>query len=96
MLIFSTLLSTPVLEGLAKLKVLRGTRFDVFAYTHERQNERALIKEYETVINDALNNLTLENHARYIDVARAPEKVKGFGIIKQPAIEEMRRFWGIA
>ena len=87
---------TPVLEGLAKLKVLRGTRFDVFAYTHERQNERALIKEYETVINDALNNLTLENHARYIDVARAPEKVKGFGLIKQPAIEEMRRFWGMA
>ncbi len=84
---------TPVLRGLAKLKSVRGTPFDIFSYTRERRNERALVGEYEDIIEYILDTLTPDTHARFVDVARAPQGIKGFGSIKQAAIEEVRRDW---
>jgi indolepyruvate ferredoxin oxidoreductase len=55
----STLL---VFKGLAKLKFLRGSFFDIFGRTEERQTERALIQEYKDAVNELLVSLTAENH----------------------------------
>ena len=84
---------TPFLKGLAKLKAVRGTPFDVFAYTTERRNEQALIKEYEGVIGKIVGSLTSETFSSALEIAGTPEKIKGFGIVKHKASEEVRRAW---
>ena len=76
----STLL---VFKGLAKLKFLRGSFFDIFGRTEERQTERALIQEYKDAVNELLVSLTAENHHLAIKMASVPEQIKGFGHVKE-------------
>ncbi|MCU0950368.1 MAG: indolepyruvate ferredoxin oxidoreductase family protein, partial [Burkholderiaceae bacterium] len=58
---------------LAKLKFLRGTALDVFGRTAERRSERALIGEYEQLIDEILGKLAADNHAVSIELASLPE-----------------------
>jgi indolepyruvate ferredoxin oxidoreductase len=67
---------------LSKFKVLRGTALDPFGYTTERQTERALIRDYETLLGEILEQLTPENHHLAVGLAAIPEKIRGFGHIK--------------
>ncbi len=68
---------------LAKLKILRGTAFDPFGYTAERQMERGLISDYERLLHDILDHLTPNNHPVAVALAMIPEKIRGFGPVKQ-------------
>jgi indolepyruvate ferredoxin oxidoreductase len=68
---------------LAPLRVLRGTPLDLFGYTHERRTERALIREFESRIGEILAKLTPENHAVAVGLANVPQKIRGFGHIKE-------------
>ncbi|TCR66970.1 indolepyruvate ferredoxin oxidoreductase [Bosea sp. BK604] len=68
---------------LAKLKGLRGTRFDLFGYTKERKTERQLIADYEALLDEILAKLTPENHALCVALAAIPEKIRGFGHVKE-------------
>jgi len=68
---------------LAKFKFLRGTPFDPFGYTQERKIERRLIEDYERLLADIAENLTPANHAAAVALAALPEKIRGFGIIKE-------------
>ncbi len=81
---------------LAKLKGLRGTAFDVFGRSAERQIERALIGEYKTSIDRLLTNLTADNHAAAVEVARIPEMIKGYGHIKERNLRAARLEWAQA
>jgi indolepyruvate ferredoxin oxidoreductase len=67
---------------LAKLKFLRGTPFDPFGRSTERRTERALIREYETVLEELLAKLTPQNHHLAVALASIPEKIRGFGHVK--------------
>jgi len=67
---------------LAGLRRLRGTAFDVFGRTAERRRERALIAEYETLVDELLARLAPHNHALAIDLARIPEEIRGYGHVK--------------
>jgi indolepyruvate ferredoxin oxidoreductase len=78
---------------LAKLKFLRGTAFDVFGRTEERKTERALIGEYETLIDELLGKLSAENHALAIQLASIPEDIRGYGHVKQHTLAAARRKW---
>ncbi len=78
---------------LAKLKGLRGTAFDVFGKTEERQMERALIGEYTTSIETLLKTLNADNHATAVDVARIPELIKGYGHVKERNVKTARLQW---
>ena len=68
---------------LAKLKGLRGTPFDVFGYTRERQDERALVGEYMQHVEYLLASLTQDTHAHAVKVAQVAENIKGFGHVKE-------------
>jgi indolepyruvate ferredoxin oxidoreductase len=68
---------------LAKLKGLRGTPFDVFGYTRERQNERALVGEYMQHVEHVLASLTQDTHTNAVKVAQVAENIKGFGHVKE-------------
>jgi indolepyruvate ferredoxin oxidoreductase len=72
----------PAFRALAKLKFLRGTPFDPFGYTAERRTERALIDDYEAMLDEILDKLTAENHHLAVGLAAIPEKIRGFGHVK--------------
>jgi indolepyruvate ferredoxin oxidoreductase len=77
----------PLFQLLAKMKFLRGTTFDPFGYSLERRTERKLIADYKTMLNEVLANLAPENHHLAVGLAAIPEKIRGFGHIKQRQLQ---------
>jgi indolepyruvate ferredoxin oxidoreductase len=76
----------PVLRTLAKLKVLRGTRFDPFSYTEERRMERKLAQDFSDLMHTTAANLNGQNLAQAIALAQLPQEIRGFGPVKQQAM----------
>ncbi len=81
----------PVLAVLARGRRLRGTPFDPFGYTRERRDERALIAEFEGVLDRLEAGLDEARVARAIEIARLPLAVRGFGPVKEEAMAAYRR-----
>ena len=77
-------------KGLAKLKFLRGTMFDVFGYTTERRDERALIADYEKTVADVLSKLSPETRQAAELLLSTPDEIRGYGHVKEAAIEKAR------
>jgi indolepyruvate ferredoxin oxidoreductase len=75
---------------LARLRVLRGTRFDLFGYTAERRHERELIAWYEALIEAMLAKLNAQNLPDLLAIARAPMEIRGYGPVKELAIPQVR------
>ncbi|QBE63576.1 indolepyruvate ferredoxin oxidoreductase family protein [Pseudoduganella lutea] len=73
-------------QVLARLKGLRGGPLDIFGRTAERKMERALIGQYRQVIADVLSRLTAENYDTAVALAALPEKIRGFGHVKEKAV----------
>ena len=73
----------PAFRLLASLKFLRGTAFDPFGRTQERRTERKLIEDYQTMLAKVLDALTPDNHHVAVALASIPEKIRGFGHVKQ-------------
>jgi len=69
-------------SGLAKLKFLRGTPFDLFGHSPHRRAERALIDEYEAVIGDVLSRLEEGNYDLVLEIASYPELIRGYDTVK--------------
>ncbi len=79
-----------VMQGfrlLASARRWRGTRLDLFGYSGERQRERKLLADYEETLEIVQGNLSAENYERAVALARWPETVRGFGHVKDAAIE---------
>ncbi|WP_050476375.1 indolepyruvate ferredoxin oxidoreductase family protein [Herbaspirillum rhizosphaerae] len=68
---------------LAKLRFLRNTPLDVFGYTDERKQERALIGEYCKTVSGLLSKLNVDNLAQATAIARIPEEIRGYGHVKE-------------
>ena len=77
-------------KGLAKLKFLRGTLLDVFGFTAERRQERALIVDYENTVADVLSKLTPATRQAAESLLSIPEEIRGYGHVKEAAIEKAR------
>jgi indolepyruvate ferredoxin oxidoreductase len=73
----------PAFRLLAKFKFLRGTAFDPFGRSPERRTERQLIEDYEAMLDKVLDALTVDNHHLAVGLAAIPEKIRGFGHVKQ-------------
>jgi len=74
---------------LARLKVLRGTPLDLFAYTDERKQERVLIKAYSALIAQLAQNLKLEHLTEAQHQLEAVAHIRGFGRIKAAAMAKL-------
>jgi indolepyruvate ferredoxin oxidoreductase len=81
----------PVFRFLAKLKGLRGTAFDLFGYTAERRQERALIREYEGLVDELLGDLSPLNHSLAVKLASLPDDIRGYGHVKDAHLARARR-----
>jgi indolepyruvate ferredoxin oxidoreductase len=76
---------------LARMRSLRGTVFDVFGYTAERRMERSLIGEYEQLIDKLLAGLNAQNLGIAAQLLALPEKIRGFGHVKEKNLEDVRK-----
>ncbi|HEX5264278.1 MAG TPA: DUF6537 domain-containing protein, partial [Phenylobacterium sp.] len=81
----------PVFRFLARLKGLRGTAFDPFGYTAERKQERALIREYEGLVDELLGGLGPLNHPLAVKLASIPDDIRGYGHVKDAHLARARR-----
>ncbi|MEC4723260.1 indolepyruvate ferredoxin oxidoreductase family protein [Noviherbaspirillum sp. CPCC 100848] len=75
---------------LARLKKLRGTKLDVFGHTAERKMERQLITEYRDMILSLLDDLDAARLPLAVEIAALPEKMRGFGHVKEAAVAKVR------
>ena len=76
---------------LAKARVLRGTVLDPFGHTVERRAERALIAEYRDTLETILPKLARSNLDTAVALASLPEDIRGYGHIKDAAMERAAR-----
>jgi len=72
-----------VFAVLKKFRFLRGTPLDPFGYSQERRGERQLIADYESLLATLMAELTPDNHAAAVALASIPEKIRGYGPVKQ-------------
>jgi indolepyruvate ferredoxin oxidoreductase len=78
------------LKLLARLRVLRGTSFDLFSRSSARRDECALANDYRVMMGEMAASLNTRNYAAAIELAMLPEKVRGFGSVRSIAAAHMR------
>jgi indolepyruvate ferredoxin oxidoreductase len=82
---------------LAGLKGLRGGPLDLFGHTAERKAERRLLADYEVGLDRLLAGLKPETLPLAVKIAAVPDAVRGFGHVKDAAMETARaaadRLW---
>lgn len=78
-----------VFRMLRHFKVLRGSVFDVFGWTEERRRERDLRDIYLADLCRLAEELTPERHQLATEIARIPDNIRGFGYVKQKAMDQV-------
>jgi indolepyruvate ferredoxin oxidoreductase len=76
---------------LAGFRHLRGTSWDLFGRNDERRTERRLIGEYIAVTEEIIQRLGRSNYATAIELARIPERIRGYGHIKEANLKEAKK-----
>jgi indolepyruvate ferredoxin oxidoreductase len=76
----------PALGIMAKMKGLRGTPLDVFGYTSERRENRAMIGWFEGVMDAVAQKATVENTGDCLSVLHAPMEMRGYGPVWEEAV----------
>ena len=82
-----------VFKILAKLKFVRGTKFDFFGKTHERKKERLLAEKSASTIDNIISHLTKSNYNLCEDLLNNALKIKGYGHIKERNIKLFESKW---
>lgn len=84
----------PALASLARMKRLRGTRFDPFGRADVRRMERELIVEYRDAVDRVLGSLGTypapERVAAATAIADLPDMVRGYEGVKTANVERYR------
>ncbi len=78
----------PLFRLITRFKSLRGSKLDLFGYSAERKQERALIDNYERDIDLLLTGSGPESYDHAIAIAEIPQQIRGFGHVKQKSIAE--------
>jgi indolepyruvate ferredoxin oxidoreductase len=83
----------PAFRVLAKFRFLRGGAFDLMGKTAERRTERALIGEYEALIDELLAGLKSEKISLAVELAGLPDGIRGYGHVKENNLKAIRVRW---
>ncbi|WP_068808657.1 indolepyruvate ferredoxin oxidoreductase family protein [Thauera phenolivorans] len=76
---------------LAKFRHLRGSVLDPFARSHDRRLDRALIADYERLVDELLAGLQPANHDLAVQLAALPEHIRGFGHVRERYLAGARK-----
>jgi indolepyruvate ferredoxin oxidoreductase len=52
--------------------------------------ERRLIQEYEQTIEELLPGLSKKNHTLAVEIAKIPEQIRGYDLVKQKHVESAK------
>jgi indolepyruvate ferredoxin oxidoreductase len=77
-----------LLKLLASFRSMRGSWIDVTRFNPDRVAERKILADYEARLDEIAEKLAPHNHAAAVALARAPEKIRGFGHVKERHIEK--------
>ena len=77
---------------LAALRSIRGRWYDPFAHTTERRLERGLVADYVAEIAKISRTLGRENLSIAIDFLIYPEKIRGFGHVKEESLRRAGKY----
>lgn len=72
---------------LRRMRRLRSTKFDPFGLSRFRRQERLVRDEYIAMSERLCAQLTIENHARAVELAKLPTMIRGFGELKARSIQ---------
>ena len=78
-----------IFKLLVILRPLRDTKFDLFGLSKERRLEKKIIGLYEKDLGFIFQNFCSEKKNILIDLAKNPSNIKGFGFIKEKAMDEV-------
>ena len=81
--------STPVMAILRSMKGLRGTALDPFGRAKVRRTERAMVKEYIELVDQA-SALLAGNHAEAVELVGLIDQVRGYEGVKLANVERYR------
>nr|MBA3905245.1 indolepyruvate ferredoxin oxidoreductase family protein [Pseudonocardiales bacterium] len=80
----------PVLQTLARGKVLRGTPLDPFGHAPMRQLERVLRDEYRAMVLRLAAELSAENYTTAVAAAEAADLIRGYEDVKLAGVRRYR------
>jgi indolepyruvate ferredoxin oxidoreductase len=80
----------PLFRLLARMRVLRGTPFDLFGLHPERKLERDLIAGYERDVATVLAQLSPRTLEASVDLLSLPDRIRGYGPIKEKAVDDAK------
>jgi indolepyruvate ferredoxin oxidoreductase len=80
----------PAFRTLARLRRFRGGALDIFGRTEERRKERALIGQYEALIDELLARLSPQNYDLAVALASIPEHIRGYGHVKERHLKDAK------
>jgi indolepyruvate ferredoxin oxidoreductase len=80
----------PVFRLMAKMRVLRGTAFDIFGHSADRKLERDLISGYEKDIAHVLSVLSPLTLDTAIEILALPDRIRGYGPVKEKSVMDAK------
>ena len=80
-----------VLGLLAKLRFLRGTRFNPFGETEHRRLERELETRYRSTVQELAAGLTPENLDTAVEIASLPEEIRGYEDVREEHLARVEK-----
>jgi indolepyruvate ferredoxin oxidoreductase len=80
----------PVFRLLAKMRVVRGTPFDLFANSADRHLERDLIAGYERDVATVLGVLSPLTLDTAIELLALPDRIRGYGPVKEKSVQDAK------
>jgi indolepyruvate ferredoxin oxidoreductase len=81
--------SIPVLATLHRMKGLRGTAFDPFGHSKVRRTERAMVKDYIKLVDEASSMLATDP-AKALELVGLIDQVRGYEGVKMANVERYR------
>jgi indolepyruvate ferredoxin oxidoreductase len=80
----------PLFRLLAKLRVLRGSAFDIFGHSADRKLERDLIAGYEKDVATVLSLLSPVTIDTAVELLSLPDRIRGYGPVKEKAVKDAK------
>ena len=80
----------PVLSGLSRMKGLRETRFNPFRFHAEARLHRGILKWYQTLLDRAENECTLETESKWLAALGAADDIRGYGPVRDVSAKQAR------
>jgi indolepyruvate ferredoxin oxidoreductase len=81
--------SVPMLSALRRMKGLRGTMFDPFGYSKVRRTERAMVKDYIALVDEASTMLATDAD-KALTLVGLVDQVRGYESVKLGNVDRYR------